>query len=98
MLEPIVKVEISAPESYMGDIAGDLASRRGQVSNTESLPGGIMEITGIVPLAELDDYATRLHAITQGTGTWSMTLDSYQPLPAQKQAELAAKYQRKEED
>ena len=96
VLEPIVKVEISAPESYMGDIAGDLASRRGQVSNTESLPGGIMEITGIVPLAELDDYATRLHAITQGTGTWSMTRDSYQPLPAQKQAELAAKYQRKE--
>lgn len=97
VLEPIVSVEITAPESYMGDIAGDLASRRGQVSNTESLPGGIMEITGVVPLAELDDYATRLHAITQGTGAWSMTLDSYQPLPAQKQAELAAKFQRKEE-
>ncbi len=97
VLEPIVSVEITAPESYMGDIAGDLASRRGQVSNTESLPGGIMEITGVVPLAELDDYATRLHAITQGTGAWSMTLDSYQPLPAQKQAELAAKFQRKED-
>ncbi len=98
VLEPIVRVEITAPESYMGDIAGDLAGRRGQVSNTESLPGGIMEITGIVPLAELEDYATRLHAVTQGTGSWSMELDSYQPIPAQKQAELASKFLRKDED
>lgn len=98
ILEPIVRVEINAPEQYMGDIAGDFASRRGQVSGTESLPGGIISITGTVPLAELDGYATRLHALTQGTGSWGMELDSYQPLPAQKQAELASKYQRKEEE
>ncbi len=98
ILEPIVRVEINAPEQYMGDIAGDFASRRGQVSGTESLPGGIISITGTVPLAELDGYATRLHALTQGTGSWGMELDSYQPLPAQKQAELASKYQRQEEE
>lgn len=98
VLEPIVRVDITAPEIYMGDIAGDLASRRGQVSNTQALPGGLMEVTGVVPLSELDDYATRLHAITQGTGSWSMTLERYEPVPAAKQAELASKFQRKEED
>lgn len=98
ILEPIVKIEVTAPNNYMGDIAGDLASRRCQVSNTEALPGGIMEITGLVPLAELENYATRLHAITQGTGSWTMELASYQPLPMAKQEELAAKFQRKEDD
>ena len=83
---------------YMGDLAGDLASRRGQVSGTDSLPGGLMEITGVVPLSELDGYATRLHALTQGTGSWSMELDSYQPVPAQKQTELAGKFHREDDD
>lgn len=98
VLEPIVRIEIIAPDQYMGDIAGDLASRRGQVSGTDSLPGGLMEITGTVPLAELDGYATRLHAITQGSGSWSMELDCYQPVPAAKQQELASKFERKDED
>lgn len=98
VLEPIVRVDITAPDSYMGDIAGDLASRRGQVSSTQALPGGLMEVTGVVPLSELDGYATRLHALTQGTGSWSMTLERYEPVPAAKQENLAAKFQRKEED
>ena len=98
ILEPIVNIEIIAPDQYMGDLAGDLASRRGQVSGTDSLPGNLMEITGTVPLAELDGYATRLHALTQGTGSWSMELNNYQPVSAGKQAELAAKFERKEED
>ena len=98
ILEPIVRIEIIAPDHYMGDLAGDLASRRGQVSGTDTLPGGLMEITGTVPLSELDGYATRLHALTQGTGSWSMELDSYQPVPANKQADLASKFQREEEE
>ena len=98
VLEPIVRITVTTPEAYMGDIAGDLASRRGQVSNTESLPGGLMEVEGLVPLAELDGYATRLHAMTQGTGAWSMDLEDYQPTPMQKQQELAAKFQRQDED
>lgn len=98
ILEPIVRIEIIAPDQYMGDLAGDLASRRGQVSGTDTLPGGLMEITGTVPLSELDGYATRLHALTQGTGSWSMELDSYQPVPANKQADLASKFQREEEE
>lgn len=98
VLEPIVTVEVTAPEAYMGDIAGDLAGRRGQVTNTEALPGGDMEVTALVPLAELEDYATRLHALTQGTGAWSMELANYQPVPAARQAELASHYKRDEED
>lgn len=98
VLEPIVSVEVTAPEAYMGDIAGDLASRRGQVTNTEALPGGDIEVTALVPLAELENYATRLHALTQGTGTWSMELSSYQPVPAARQAELAAHFKRADED
>lgn len=98
VLEPIVSVEATAPEAYMGDIAGDLASRRGQVTNTEALPGGDIEVTALVPLAELENYATRLHALTQGTGAWSMELSSYQPAPAARQAELAAHFKRTDED
>ena len=98
VLEPIVRLEITAPESYMGDIVGDLSSRRGQVSGTENLPGGLMVILGTAPLSELDGYATRLHAITQGTGAWTMELEAYQPVPTQKQAELASKFQRKDEE
>ena len=98
VLEPIVSVEVMAPEAYMGDIAGDLASRRGQVTNTEALPGGDIEVTALVPLAELENYATRLHALTQGTGAWSMELSSYQPVPAARQAELAAHFKRTDED
>ena len=98
LLEPIVELTITAPDSSMGDITGDLASRRGQVVGTENLPGGMMEIKGTAPLAELDGYATRLHAITQGAGAFTMDLASYQPVPAQKQAELAANFQRKAEE
>ena len=85
ILEPIVDVEIVAPDSAMGDITGDLASRRGQV-------------TGTVPLSELDGYAARLNAITQGAGSYSMELAGYAPVPMQRQVELASNYHRKDED
>jgi elongation factor G len=98
VLEPIVQLEISAPDAAIGDITGELASRRGQVIGTENLAGGIIEITATAPLSELDDFASRLTAMTQGAGSFSMDLASYQPVPAQKQAELASKFHRKEED
>uniref|UniRef100_UPI00402ABB08 elongation factor G n=1 Tax=Turicimonas muris TaxID=1796652 RepID=UPI00402ABB08 len=66
LLEPIVDIEIVAPDSAIGDITGDLASRRGQVTGTANMAGGMMIISGVVPLAELDGYAARLNAITQG--------------------------------
>lgn len=98
VLEPIVEVTVTAPDAFMGDITGDLASRRGQIVGTDNLPGGLMEIRASVPLSELDGYATRLHAITQGAGAFTMDLAGYQPVPAQKQAELASKFSRKAEE
>lgn len=98
ILEPIVKIEIVASQDYFGDIASDLGSRRAQLSGSDSLAGGLVEIHALVPLSELDGYATRLHALTQGQGSWSMELDNYSPAPAAKQAELASKYTRKEEE
>ena len=98
VLEPIVSILITAPDNFMGDITGDLASRRGQIVGTDNLPGGLMEIRATAPLSELDGYATRLHALTQGAGAFTMDLAGYQPVPAQKQAELASKFSRKAEE
>ena len=98
ILEPIVDVEIVAPDSAMGDITGDLASRRGQVTGTANMAGGMMIISGTVPLSELDGYAARLNAITQGAGSYSMELAGYAPVPMQRQVELASNYHRKDED
>lgn len=98
LLEPIVRIEILVPDNYMGDITGDLASRRGQVSGTENLTGGMMLITGRVPLTGLDGYANRLNALTQGAGSYSIELEAYEPVPASVQADLASKYQRKAEE
>ena len=98
LLEPIVRIEIEAPDACMGDITGDLASRRGQVSGTENIPGGMMLITGRVPLTGLDGYANRLNALTQGAGSYTIELDAYEPVPAQIQADLASKFQRKAEE
>jgi elongation factor G len=100
VLEPIVNVEIVCPDSNMGDITGDLSSRRGQVTGTGNLAGGLMTVAGTVPLSELDGYAGRLKAITQGNGSYSMELSHYEPVPPNMQQQLAAdhKAHRKEEE
>ena len=98
ILEPIVEIEIVAPADSIGDITGDLASRRGQVTGTANMAGGMMIISGTAPLAELDGYAARLNAITQGAGSYSMELSKYAPVPYQKQVEMASQYQRKAEE
>src|SRR5436853_594963 len=81
VLEPIVNVQIVCPDSNMGDITGDLSSRRGQVTGTGNLAAGLMVVSGTVPLSELDGYAGRLKAITQGNGSYSMELSRYEPVP-----------------
>ena len=101
ILEPIVNVEIAAPSANMGDIAGDMSSRRGQVSGTDTLAADMLAIKGHAPLAELADYQTRLKSITAGQGSFSIELSHYEPVPAtvQKQlAELHAKTVHAEED
>ena len=98
VLEPIVNIEIVTPDTAMGDITGDLSGRRGQVTGTGNLAAGVMVVQGIVPLAELEGYAGRLKAMTQGSGSYSMELADYQPVPPGVQQQLAAAFKRKEEE
>jgi elongation factor G len=81
LLEPIMKIEIEAPEDKTGDVIGDLSSRRGLVEEMITKPGGISAVTGKVPLAEMFQYSTRLRSMTQGRGTYTMEPSSYEPVP-----------------
>lgn len=80
LLEPIMKVEVSTPEDYMGDVIGDINSRRGRIEGMDDIGGGKM-IRGFVPLAEMFGYATDLRSRTQGRGNYSMFFDRYEPVP-----------------
>jgi len=92
VLEPIVNVQIVCPDSNIGDITGDLSSRRGQVTGTGNLAGSQMVVSGTVPMSELDGYAGRLKAITQGNGSYSMELSHFEPVPPNVQQQLAAEH------
>ncbi|MGM9571141.1 MAG: elongation factor G [bacterium] len=81
LLEPIMKVEVLMPEEYMGDVMGDLNSRRGRIEGMEPRPGGIQAINARVPLGEMFGYATDLRSRTQGRGTYSMEIADYEPVP-----------------
>jgi elongation factor G len=98
VLEPIVDVEISAPEHFMGDITGDLASRRGQVSGTESNSAGFLTVVAQAPLSELASYQSRLNSITGGQGRYTIAFSHYEPVPPQVQQQLASQYKIKEEE
>jgi elongation factor G len=80
ILEPIEKVEVVVPEEYMGDVMGDLNSKRGQIQSTEDR-SGVKVITAEVPLAEMFGYATNLRSMTQGRGSSTMEFDHYAPVP-----------------
>ena len=80
LLEPIMKVEVSTPEDYMGDVIGDINSRRGRIEGMDDIGGGKM-IRGFVPLSEMFGYATDLRSRTQGRGNYSMFFDRYEPVP-----------------
>lgn len=80
LLEPIFKVEVTAPEDYMGDIIGDISSRRGRIEGTD-LRSGAVAVRGFVPLAEMFGYATDLRSRTQGRGVYVMQFDHFEKLP-----------------
>jgi elongation factor G len=100
VLEPIVNVEVSCPEANMGDITGDLAARRGQITGTRALQASTLTVSGMAPLAELNGYASRLKAFTGGHGSYSMELSHYEPAPPTVQQQLASDYKatRKQEE
>jgi elongation factor G len=98
VLEPIVNVEIAAPEQNIGDITGDLAARRGQVSGTAATSGsGGLAVLAQAPLSELSSYQSRLNALTGGQGRYTLAFSHYEPVPPGLQAQLASQYRVKEE-
>ena len=92
VLEPLVNIEVLAPEAAIGDLTGDLASKRGQVTGTQPRNDGYVAISGLIPLAELGEYQGRLKSLTGGKGSYSITFSHYAQVPAQTQAQLAGNF------
>jgi elongation factor G len=89
LLEPIMKVEVTMPEEYMGDVIGDINSRRGRIEGMDDLGGGKI-VRGYVPLAEMFGYSTDLRSRTQGRGNYSMFFEKYEQVPKQVQEKVLA--------
>ena len=87
LLEPMMAVEVVCPDNYLGDVIGDLNSRRGRIRGLEDRAGAKV-VLAHVPLAEMFGYATDLRSRTQGRATFTMQFDLYEELPVQKQEEL----------
>jgi elongation factor G len=92
LLEPIVHLEVTAPNHCMGDITGDLAGKRGRIQGTDMLPGDMAMIDALLPLAEVNRYANQLKSMTAGQGTFTMELSHYDPLPTHLQEKICAAY------
>jgi elongation factor G len=90
VLEPIVNVEIIAPEAKMGDVAGELSGHRGQIKGSDTPRPGTVQITAQAPLSELEHFPARLKSLTAGHGSYSMEFSHYEPAPPQLQQKLAA--------
>jgi elongation factor G len=92
ILEPMMKVEVEAPEEYTGDVIGDLSSRRGRVEGMEMIEGtGIQKVNATVPLSEMFGYATDIRSKTQGRGTFTMEFKHYEQVPKNIEEEIVAK-------
>ena len=91
LLEPIMKVEVTMPEEYMGDVIGDVNSRRGRIEGMDDLGGGKI-VHAYVPLAEMFGYSTDLRSKTQGRGNYSMFFDRYEPVPKNVQDKVLANH------
>ena len=89
LLEPIMKVEVTMPEDYMGDVIGDINSRRGRIEGMDDIGGGKM-VRAYVPLSEMFGYSTDLRSRTQGRGNYSMFFEKYEPVPKNVQEKILA--------
>ncbi len=98
VLEPIVNINVTAPNEAMGDINADISVKRGRISNTLALSGGMTTITANVPLSELDNYQSQLKSMTGGIGSYSLSFSHYDPVPAKTQKELIAAYKPTEDE
>jgi elongation factor G len=92
VLEPVVSIEVVAPEHSIGDLTGDLASKRGHITGTQPRPMGTVAVSGQMPLAELGDYQNRLKSLTGGQGSYSMAFSHYAQVNEDTQAKLASAF------
>ncbi len=81
LLEPIMKVEVTVPEEYLGEVLGQLSARRADIQGIEARPGNVRAVRAMVPLSEMFGYATALRSATQGRGVFTMEFDHYEPVP-----------------
>jgi elongation factor G len=88
LLEPVMQVDVICPEESMGDVIGDLNSRRGQIGELGDKPGGLKTVKCFVPLAEMFNYVSKLRGMTKGRANYSMKLARYEPVPMNIQKEL----------
>ena len=98
ILEPLVNIEILAPDAMTGDVTGDLSSKRGHLTGTQPRGPGVMAITGQVPLAELEGYQSRLKSLTGGEGSYSIEFSHYAQVPPATQQQLASQHKVVEEE
>jgi len=98
VLEPIVNIEITAPQQALGDITGDLASRRGMVSGTNNGAPGTMTVRGQAPMSELLGYQSRLNALTSGQGRYTVEFSHYEAVPPNTQQQLVSSFKVRDEE
>ena len=98
LLEPIVDMEVTIPAENVGDITGDLSSKRGRVVGQEMLPGNFIVIKAQVPLAEVSQYTSQLKSVTGGRGSYAMTFSHYEPVPPNVQQQVVATYAKMREE
>ncbi len=95
LLEPIYEIEVTVPEAFMGDVMGDISSRRGKISGMDN-NGKMQVIKANVPLSEMHDYATKLRSITQGRGIFKRKFDHYEEVPKEIEAKVVAEAQKEQ--
>jgi elongation factor G len=98
ILEPIVRIELTTPEAHIGDISGELSGRRGQITGHQTGRGGMLTLLGQAPLAELENFQSRVKSLTGGQGSYSLEFSHYDPVPPQIQQQLAARFKPVQEE
>lgn len=98
LLEPIVNMEVTVPAENMGDIAGDLASKRGRVLGQDMLPGNYIVVKAQVPLSEVTQYNSQLKSVTSGRGSYSMTLSHYEVVPPNVQQQIVTAHTKQKQN
>jgi elongation factor G len=98
LLEPIVEMEVTVPESQVGTVTGDLSAKRGHIQGQDFLPGGMAVVKALAPLSEVMQYQSQLKSVTGGQGSFQMELSHYDPVPPQVQNQIVSAYKPKAEE